>query len=134
MASTTARFGFVFSRRGITPEACSSWFLPRLVGVPTALDWVYSGRVFDAAEAKERGLVQSLHEPDALLPAAMELAHRVTEKSAPVSVAVSRQMIWRMMGAEHPMDAHNPTRRAAPSVTASAGSPGTTDRPPTVRT
>jgi enoyl-CoA hydratase/carnithine racemase len=115
LASTTAKFGFVFARRGITPEACSSWFLPRLVGVPTALDWCYSGRVFDAVEAKEKGLVQSLHEPDALLPAAMELAHRVTEKSAPVSIAVSRQMIWRMMGAEHPMEAHQIDSRALQS-------------------
>ena len=106
MASTAARFGFVFARRGITPEACSSWFLPRLVGVPTALDWVYSGRVFDAAEAKEKGLVQSLHAPDDLLPAAIALAHKVTDASAPVSVAVSRRMIWSMMGASHPMDAH----------------------------
>ena len=112
IASPNAKFGFVFARRGITPEACSSWFLPRLVGVPTALDWVYSGRVFDAQEAKEKGLVQSLHAPDDLLPAAMELAHRVTEKSAPVSIAVSRQLIWRMMGAEHPMDAHKIDSRA----------------------
>lgn len=115
IASTNAKFGFVFARRGITPEACSSWFLPRLVGVPTALDWCYSGRVFDAAEAKEKGLVQSLHEPDALLLAAMELAHRITEKSAPVSIAVSRQMIWRMMGAEHPMEAHKIDSRALQS-------------------
>lgn len=115
IASTAAKFGFVFSRRGITPEACSSWFLPRLVGVPTALDWVYSGRVFDANEAKEKGLVQSLHAPDDLLPAAMELAHTVTEKSAPVSVAISRQMIWRMMGAEHPMDAHRIDSRSLQS-------------------
>lgn len=112
IASTNAKFGFVFSRRGITPEACSSWFLPRLVGVPTALDWTYSGRVFDANEAKEKGLVQSLHAPEDLLPAAMELAHKVTEKSAPVSIAVARQMIWRMMGAEHPMDAHQIDSRA----------------------
>lgn len=106
LASTSARFGFVFARRGITPEACSSWFLPRLVGVPTALDWVYSGRVFDAQEAHAKGLVQSLHAPDDLLPAAIELARRVTDASAPVSIAISRQLIWRMMGAEHPMDAH----------------------------
>ena len=106
LASTAAKFGFVFARRGITPEACSSWFLPRLVGMPTALDWVYSGRVFDANEAKQTGLVQSLHAPDDLLPAAMELAHRVTEKSAPVSIAWSRQLMWRMMGTAHPMDAH----------------------------
>lgn len=106
LASTSAKFGFVFARRGITPEACSSWFLPRLVGMPTALDWVYSGRVFDANEAKTTGLVQSLHAPDDLLPAAMELAQKVTEKSSPVSVAWSRQLMWRMMGAAHPMDAH----------------------------
>ncbi len=115
IASTNAKFGFVFSRRGITPEACSSWFLPRLVGVPTALDWMYSGRVFDANEAKEKGLVQSLHAPEDLLPAAMELAHKVTEKSAPVSIAIARQMIWRMMGAEHPMDAHRIDSRALQS-------------------
>ncbi len=115
LASTTAKFGFVFSRRGITPEACSSWFLPRLVGVPTALDWIYSGRVFDANEAKEKGLVQSLHEPDALLPDAMELARKVTEKSSQVSIAVSRQLVWRMMGAEHPMDAHKIDSRALQS-------------------
>jgi enoyl-CoA hydratase/carnithine racemase len=115
LASTNAKFGFVFSRRGITPEACSSWFLPRLVGVPTALDWCYSGRVFDANEAKEKGLVQSLHAPEDLLPAAMELAHKVTEKSSQVSIAVSRQMIWRMMGAEHPMEAHKVDSRSLQS-------------------
>jgi enoyl-CoA hydratase/carnithine racemase len=115
IASTAAKFGFVFSRRGITPEACSSWFLPRLVGVPQALDWIYSGRVFDAAEAKEAGLVQSLHEPDALLPAALELAHKVTDKSSQVSIAVSRQLVWRMMGAAHPMDAHKIDSRALQS-------------------
>jgi enoyl-CoA hydratase/carnithine racemase len=106
MASTKAKFGFVFARRGITPEACSSWFLPRLVGIPTALDWVYSGRVFEAQEAKDKGLVQSLHEPDDLLPAAIEHARKLTEASAPVSMAVARQLIWRMAGAQHPMDAH----------------------------
>ena len=93
LASTGAKFGFVFARRGITPEACSAWFLPRLVGMQTALDWVYSGRVFDAHEAKDSGLVHSLHGPDDLLPAALELAHRVTEKSAPVSIAQSRPVI-----------------------------------------
>jgi enoyl-CoA hydratase/carnithine racemase len=106
LASTAAKFGFVFARRGITPEACSSWFLPRLVGMQTALDWVYSVRVFDANEAKETGLVRSVHAPDDLLPAAIELAHKVTEKSAPVSIAFSRQLMWRMMGADHPMEAH----------------------------
>lgn len=120
LASTSARFGFVFAKRGITPEACSSWFLPRLVGMPTALEWVYSGRVFDAAEAKEKNLVQSLHAPEDLLPAAIELAHKVTDTSAPVSIAVSRQMLWRMMGAEHPMDAHRIDSRAIQSRGASA--------------
>ena len=106
LASTAAKFGFVFSRRGITPEACSAWFLPRLVGMQTALDWVYSGRVFDANEAKASGLVHALHAPDELLPAALDLARRLTEKSAPVSIAFSRQLMWRMMGASHPMEAH----------------------------
>lgn len=106
LASTTARFGFVFNRRGITPEACSSWFLPRLVGVPTALEWIYSGRVFQAQEALEKGLVQSLHEPDDLLPAAIAHVRAMTESSAPVSVAVSRRLVWQMLGASHPMEAH----------------------------
>ncbi len=106
LASTAARYGFVFARRGIVPEACSSWFLPRLVGVPTALEWIYSGRVFDAQEAREKGLVQSLHAPDDLVPAALEFARKLTEKSAPVAVAVSRRMVWSMLGAPHPMYAH----------------------------
>jgi enoyl-CoA hydratase/carnithine racemase len=120
LASTEARYGFVFARRGIAPEACSSWFLPRLVGVPTALEWIYSGRVFGADEAKAAGLVQSVHKPDELLPAAIDLAHRVTDKSAPVSVAVSRQMVWRMLGAAHPMDAHRADSRAINARGASA--------------
>lgn len=115
IASTAAKFGFVFSRRGIVMEACSSWFLPRLVGMPTALDWVYSGRVFDAAEAHARGLVQSVYEPDALVDAAIDLAHRVTDAGAPVSIAVNRQMLWRMMGAPHPMEAHKIDSRALQS-------------------
>lgn len=120
LASTTARFGFVFARRGITPEACSSWFLPRLVGVPTALDWIYSGRVFDANEALEKNLVQSLHAPEDLLPAAVEQARKVTEKVSPVAVAVSRRLVWSMMGAAHPMDAHIIDSRALQSRGASA--------------
>lgn len=112
LASTGARFGFVFNRRGITPEACSSWFLPRLVDVPTALEWIYSGRVFGAEEALAKGLVQSLHAPDELLPAAIAHARAMTESSAPVSVAVSRQLVWRMLGAAHPMEAHMIDSRA----------------------
>lgn len=115
LASTEARFGFVFARRGITPEAASSWFLPRLVGMQTALEWCIGGRVFDAPEALARGLVRSLHEPAALLPAAQALAREMTRHSAPVSVALTRQMLWRMAGAEHPMVAHRLDSRAIQS-------------------
>ncbi len=106
LASGSARFGFVFARRGIVPEAASSWFLPRLVGIGQALDWCYSGRVFDAAEALKGGLVRSVHAADDLLPAARALARELTAESAPVSIALTRQMMWRMMGAASPMDAH----------------------------
>ena len=106
MASTDARYGFVFARRGINPEACSSWFLPRLVGVQTALEWCYSGRVFPAQEAHDRGLVRSLHAPEDLLPAARALAREIADNTAPVSIALTRQLIWRMAGASHPMEAH----------------------------
>ncbi|OYW23117.1 MAG: hypothetical protein B7Z43_04555 [Sphingomonas sp. 12-62-6] len=106
LASDTARFGFVFARRGIVPEAASSWFLPRLVGIGQALEWCYSGRVFDADEALKGGLVRSVHAPDDLLPAARALALELTAHSAPVSVAMTRRMMWAMMGAAHPMDAH----------------------------
>lgn len=106
LASTTARFGFVFARRGIVPEAASSWFLPRLVGMPAALDWCLSGRIIDAAEAHDAGLVQSLHAPGELIDAAFALAHKLTADSAPVSVAATRHMLWRMAGASHPNVAH----------------------------
>ncbi len=106
IASADAKFGFVFSRRGIVPEACSSWFLPRLVGISQALDWVYSGRVFPAQEAKEGGLVKSLHGPEELLSAAREIARGYCEQTSAISVALSRQMMWRMLGADHPMEAH----------------------------
>ncbi|HLI66620.1 MAG TPA: crotonase/enoyl-CoA hydratase family protein [Caulobacteraceae bacterium] len=112
MASTAARFGFVFSRRGLAPEAASSWFLSKAVGVQTALEWCYSGRVFPAEEAKERGLVRSLHAPDELLPAARALAREIADNTAPVSVALTRQMIWRLAGADHPMLAHRADSRA----------------------
>lgn len=106
IAAEGARFGFVFSRRGITPEACSSWFLPKLVGVPTALEWFYSGRVFGADEALERGLVQAVVPPDKLLETAIENARTMTQESAPVSVALARQLVWQNLAAPHPMDAH----------------------------
>jgi enoyl-CoA hydratase/carnithine racemase len=106
LASEDARFGFVFARRGIVPEACSSYFLPRLVGIQQATEWVFTGRVFPAAEAKEAGLVRSVHAPADLLPAATALAREIADNTAPVSVALSRRMLWRMLGASHPMDAH----------------------------
>lgn len=106
LASTTARFGFVFARRGIVPEAASSWFLPRVVGISRAMEWVATGRVFDAQEALDAGLVRSVHEPDELLPAAHALAREIADNAAPVSVALARQMLWRMLSAGSPMDAH----------------------------
>ncbi len=113
LASTAAKIGFVFARRGIVPEAASSYFLPRVVGINTALEWAFSGRVFPAEEAHERGLVRSLHEPDDLLPAAREIAGEIAENTSAVSVALTRQMMWRLLGtAHHPMDAHRVDSRA----------------------
>jgi enoyl-CoA hydratase/carnithine racemase len=112
LASTKARFGFVFAKRGIVPEAASSWFLPRLVGISQALDWCYSGRVFGAEEALAGGLVKSIHAPENLMSAARALAHSLTRESAPVSIALTRQMMWRMLGAAHPMEAHKIDSRA----------------------
>jgi len=111
LASTEARFGLVFARRGLNPEAASSWFLPRLVGVQTALEWCYTGRVFPAQEAFDKGLVRSLHAPDELLPAARALAREIVDNTAPVSIALTRQLIWRMAGASHPMEAHRADSR-----------------------
>ena len=111
LASDSARIGFVFSRRGIVPEACSSWFLPRLVGISRAMEWVATGRVFGADEALQGGLVRSVHPPDELLGAANALAHEIADNAAPVSVALARQMMWRMLGAEHPMIAHRADSR-----------------------
>ena len=111
LASEEARIGFVFTRRGIVPEACSSWFLPRLVGIQRAAEWVFTGRVFGAHEALAGGLVRSVHRPDELLPAAYALAREIVEHTAPVSVALSRQMLWRMLGADHPMAAHRADSR-----------------------
>ena len=106
LASENARFGFVFARRGIVPEACSSYFLPRLVGIQQATEWVFTGRVFPAQEARDGGLVRSIHAPDDLLPAARAIAREIADNTAPVSVALSRRMLWRMLGASHPMEAH----------------------------
>ncbi len=106
LASEHAKFGFVFARRGIVPEACSSWFLPRLVGISQATEWCYTGRVFPAAEALDGGLVRSVHAAGDLLPAALAIAAEIAQNTAPVSVALTRQMLWRMLGASHPMEAH----------------------------
>jgi len=111
LASTEARYGFVFARRGLNPEAASSWFLPRLVGVQQALEWCYTGRIFPAQEALDGRLVRSLHAPDDLLPAARALAREIADNTAPVSIAITRQLIWRMAGANHPMDAHRADSR-----------------------
>jgi enoyl-CoA hydratase/carnithine racemase len=119
LASTSARFGFVFARRGVTPEAASSWFLPRLVGISTALEWCYSGRLVEAEEARSRGLVRSVHEPDDLLPAALALGREFASNAAPVSMALTRRMMWRMLGASHPMEAHRADTRAIRSRAAS---------------
>jgi enoyl-CoA hydratase/carnithine racemase len=106
LASSEARYGLVFARRGLNPEAASSYFLPKLVGVQTALEWCYTGRIFPAQEALEKGLVRSVHAPDDLLPAARAIAREIADNTAPVSVAITRQLIWRMAGAAHPMEAH----------------------------
>ena len=107
-----AKLGFVFARRGIVPEACSSWFLPRIVGISRAMEWVATGRVFDAQEALEGGLARSVHASDELLGAANALAREIAENSAPVSVAVARRLLWTMLGADHPMEAHKADSRA----------------------
>jgi enoyl-CoA hydratase/carnithine racemase len=111
LAADDARIGFVFARRGIVPEACSSWFLPRVVGISRAMEWVSTGRVFSAQEALEGGLVRSLHPGGELLGAATAIAREIAENTAPVSVALARQLMWRMLGADHPMIAHRADSR-----------------------
>ncbi len=106
MASTEAKYGFVFTRRAITPEGCSTWFLSRHVGLQMAFDWIYTGRWVSAQEALEKGLVHSVHEPDQLLPAARALAEQIATNAAPVPVAAARRMLLRMAGAPDPMEAH----------------------------
>jgi enoyl-CoA hydratase/carnithine racemase len=112
LASEAARFGFVFARRGIVPEAASSWFLPRIVGLPVALDWCLTGRVFPASDALAAGLVRSVHAAEDLLPAAYALARDIADHCAPVSVALTRQMLWRLSAASDPMAAHRIDSRA----------------------
>ena len=119
LASTSSTFGFVFAKRGIIPEAASSWFLPRIVGISQATEWCFTGRMISADEAKEGRLVRSVHAPEDLLPAARAIAREIAENTAPVSVALSRQMLWRMLGADHPMQAHRVDSRAINSRGAS---------------
>jgi enoyl-CoA hydratase/carnithine racemase len=111
LAADDVRMGFVFARRGIIPEACSSWFLPRVVGISRAMEWVSTGRVFSAQEGLEGGLLRSLHPGGELLEVANALAREIAENTAPVSVALARQLMWRMLGAEHPMLAHRADSR-----------------------
>jgi enoyl-CoA hydratase/carnithine racemase len=106
IASTAARIGFVFARRGVVPEACSTWFLPRLVGPSQAAEWVYTGRVFPAEEALAGRLVSRVVPPERLLPVARELAREIAENTSAISVALSRQLMWKLLGADHPMEAH----------------------------
>jgi enoyl-CoA hydratase/carnithine racemase len=119
IASSAARFGFVFARRGIVPEACSSWFLPKVVGLSRAAEWLYTGRVFDAAEALAGGLVSRVVPPEELLQAATALAREIADNTSAVSVALSRQMLWRMAGADHPMEAHKVDSRGIMAMGAS---------------
>ena len=112
LASDKARFGFVFARRGLVPEAASSWFLPRIVGISKALEWTYSGRVFPAQEALEGGLVRSIHAEEDLLNIAKQLASEIIENTSPVSISMTRHMLWKMLGADHPMEAHKIDSRA----------------------
>jgi enoyl-CoA hydratase/carnithine racemase len=112
IASDEARFGFVFARRGLVPEAASSWFLPRVVGISKALEWTYSGKVFSAQEALEGGLVRSVHAPEDLLRVAREIAEEIINNTSPVSVSLTRHMLWKMLGASHPMEAHQVDSRA----------------------
>jgi enoyl-CoA hydratase/carnithine racemase len=136
LASENARFGFVFSRRGMCLDGAASWLLPRVVGLSTALEWAMSGRIFDADEALERGLVRSLHPPDELLGAAYAIAREMTAETAPISVALNRQLLWQMSGAAHPMDAHRMESQyilhRAPSADAAEGAASFLEKRPAV--
>ena len=112
LASEEAKFGFVFARRGLVPEAASSWFLPRIVGISKSLEWTFSGKVFDAEEALKGGLIRSVHSKDSLLDEAKKIANEIIENTSPVSVSMTRQMLWKMLGADHPMEAHKVDSRA----------------------
>jgi len=112
LASDNARYGFVFARRGIVPEACSSWFLPKLVGISQALEWCYTGRVFDAEEARNGGLIKDIYSSGELMGAARDLAREIADNTSAVSVAMTRAMMWRLPSGDHPMEAHKIDSRA----------------------
>lgn len=116
IAAESARFGFVFARRGIVPEACSTWFLPRIVGISKALEWAYSGRVFSAQEALEGGLVSKVVPDDELLPTARAIALEIAENTSALSVTLIRHMMWKLLGADHPMEAHKLDSRGVQSL------------------
>lgn len=120
LVSNKAKLGFVFAARGIIPEACSSWFLPRLVGISQALEWVYSARIFGGEEALRAGLVRSVHEPDEVYPEARKIALEIAANTSAVSVALARQMMWKMLGADHPVEAHKLDTRGIFALGASA--------------
>lgn len=112
LASENARYGFVFARRGIVPEACSSWFLPKLVGISQALEWCYTGRIFDAEEARNGGLIKGIYSLSELMDAARGLAREIADNTSAVSVAMTRAMMWRLPSGSHPMEAHKIDSRA----------------------
>ena len=106
LVSTKAKVGFVFNKIGITPEACSSWFLPRIVGISKALDWCYTGKVFTSREALEHGLVSDVIPDDKLIDRALEIGSSYSSKTSAISVSLARQMMWNMLAATHPEEAH----------------------------
>jgi len=112
LASDQAKIGFVFARRGLVPEAASSWFLPRIVGISKALEWTYSGKVFDAEEALSGGLIRSIHPGNSVYAEAVKIAEEIIQNTSPVSIAMTRHMLWKMLGADHPMEAHKIDSRA----------------------
>lgn len=122
--SETARIGFVFARIGVTLESCASWFLPRVVGMETALDWALSGRIVDAEEAHAEGFARHLVPPGDLMDRAAEMAEQFTRGTAPVSVAANRQLLWRMAGARHPMEAHHAETRTMRDTSVADGREG----------
>ncbi|KAB2862717.1 MAG: enoyl-CoA hydratase, partial [Bauldia sp.] len=122
LATPDARFCYIFARRGIVAESCSSWFLPRIVGVPTALDWMLTGRMIPAEEALDKGLVHELVAPEELLPRAMAIARDIAENTAAVSVAVNRQLLWKLLDADHPRIAHELESRGVAATLAAPDS------------